>query len=393
MEVLKLVEQIDCYKSSAISHLSSRVIKDAILAIPGVITALFNLSLSTGVYPDMWKIAKVIPIHKGGNTSEVNNYRLVSLLPLPGKLLERIMHTRISNYLEMNDLLNENQGAFRKGHSTINTVSDFTDDIFLAMNNSKCTLTMFVDFHKAFDTVNHAILLKKCELLGITNGNLEWLTSYLSLRKQCTLANGNMSSNLNISCGVPQGSILGPLLFLIFINDIGRDFQYSLIRLFADDTAIYLSDPDPQVASRKLQKDVDRLMNWCQTNQLTININKTKCMLFGSRKYLKKCRPPEIMMGYKPVHFTDNYKYLGVTLDKGLNFQLHVKNVYNLAAHKIYLLGIIRPYLTIESALFVYKTKVLPYIDYGDILYHKTHKQAINKIQRLQNRESSQNTK
>ena len=189
------------------------------------------------------------------------------------------MHTRLSNYLEMNDLLNEKQGGFRKGHSTINTVSDFTDDIFLAINNSKCTLAMFVDFHKAFDTVNHAILLKKCELLGITNGNLEWLTSYLSLRKQCTLANGNISSNLNIFCGVPQGSILGPLLFLIFINDIGRDCQYSLIRLFAGDTAIYLSDPDPQVASRKLQKDVDRLMNWCQTNQLTININKTKCML------------------------------------------------------------------------------------------------------------------
>ena len=234
--------------------------------------------------------------------------------------------------------------------------------------------------------VNHAILLKKCELLGITNGNLEWLTSYLSLRKQCTLANDNISSNLNISCGVPQGSIQGPLLFLIFINDIGRDCQYSLIRLFADDTAIYLSVPDPKVASRKLQKDVDRLTNWCQTNQLTINISKTKCMLFRSRKYLKKCRPPEIMMGYKAVHFTDNYKYLGVTLDRGLNLQLHLKNVYNLAAHKIFLLGKMQPYLTIESALFVYKTKVLPYIDYGDILYHKTHKQAIIKIQRLQNR-------
>ena len=161
----------------------------------------------------------------------------------------------VINYLEMNDLLNENQGGFRKGHSTINTVSDFTDDIFLAINNSKCTLAMFVDFRKAFDTVNHAMLLKKCELLGITNGNLEWLTSYLSLRKQCTLANGNMSGNLNISCGVPQGSILGPLLFLIFINDIGRDCQYCLIRLFADDTAIYLSDPDPKwlvVSCRKM---------------------------------------------------------------------------------------------------------------------------------------------
>ena len=210
-EVCKLINAIDICKSSAMENLSSRVLNDAFQAIPEIITSCFNLSLETGIFPWQWKLAKVVPFT--GDVSNDNNYRPVSLLPLPGKLLEKIVHKHLLNYLETYDLLNAAQGGFRPGHSTTDTIARFTDDVLLKANDSQCTLATFIDLRKAFDTVDHSILSHKLISLGIKNVTLEWIKSYLSDRGQCTLANGYLSSNLPVVCGVPQGSILGPLIF------------------------------------------------------------------------------------------------------------------------------------------------------------------------------------
>ena len=166
LEIIKLCKTIDIYKSSAVSNLSSRVLKDVFLAIPEKIVALMNISLITCTFPDAWEKANVVPLFKGGDRTNVNNFRPVSLLPLPGKLLERIVHSRLINFFDMHNVLNPNQGGFRAGHSTTNTIACFTDDI-LHLNESECTMAAFIDLCKAFDTVNHNILIKKLEENGI----------------------------------------------------------------------------------------------------------------------------------------------------------------------------------------------------------------------------------
>ena len=385
-EVINLCRSIECHKSSSIENLSSMLIKDAFLAIPELVTNCFNLSFNQGVFPDKWKVARIIPLFKGGGITDVNNYRPVSLLPLPGKLIEKIVRTRLFSYLELYDLLNQCQGGFRPGRSTIDTAAELTDDIMLQMNDSSCTLATFIDFRKAFDTVNHNILLNKLDRLGIHGKTFVWLTSYLYDRCQCTLANGIRSAQLPITCGVPQGSILGPLLFLIYVNDISYNITNSNTKLYADDTVIYASSKTVNDAFQRVQNDLLALASWCNLNQLTININKTKAVLFGTKKFTTNNNLPQIRIGGELVHYVKDYKYLGVTLDCRLNFEKYAYLISKLVSHKLYLLGKIRGFLTEHMALSIYKMKILPYFDYGDIFYLGTHVRATDKLQKLQNR-------
>ena len=212
-EIVELCKGLNLTKSSAIDGMSTMVIKDVFLAIPEQIAYLFNTSIDRGVVPNKWKIGTIVPLPKGGDKNNVTNLRPVSLLPLPGKLLEKVMHKRISNHLEVNNILSSFQGGYRKNHSTVHTIADFTDDILRERNVGRFTLAIYIDLKKAFDTVDHTILVNKLERYGISDKTVKWMKDYLSNRKQRTLANGIMSSIENVTCGVPQGSILGPLMF------------------------------------------------------------------------------------------------------------------------------------------------------------------------------------
>ena len=345
-----------------------------------------NLSLSQGIFPDSWKMTKIVPLFKGGEKIDVNNYRPVSLLPLPGKLLEKIVHSRIMAFLDSHGILNDNQDGFRPGHATISTVAKLTDEIFMKWNESCCTLATFVDFRKAFDTVNHGILLQKLYKYGISGNTHKWIKNYLSNRNQCVVANGTVSNKLPIVCGVPQGSVLGPLLFLIYINDIGNRIAHSTVRLYADDAVVYTSAESINETHIKLQSDLANIDVWCRRNQLTVNTSKTKCMLFGSKRFLDVRMLPKITLSGNIIQFVENFKYLGVILDNKLNFRLHAQNIYKLASHKIYVLLKIRPYITEKVASRIYKTKILPYIDYGDIFYMSTTNEVLDKLDKLQYR-------
>ena len=223
----KLVRDIDSHKSSSIPNLTTKVLKDAFSVIVTQLVYMFNLSFGTGIYPEMWKMANVIPLKKGGDPTDVNNLRPVSLLPLPGKMAERIVHGHISEFLDDHELLNKNQGGFRKGRSTISTIAKFTDDILLGINEKEYTVASFIDLRKAFDTINHNILLKKLPHFGINVNVMKWIRNYLLNRKQKCTVNGITSRELDIRCGVPQGSILGPLLFLLYINDLDNSLIHS----------------------------------------------------------------------------------------------------------------------------------------------------------------------
>ena len=191
-EVLKLCKGIKIAKSSGYTHLSSKILKDSFLVLANQLTFLFNLSLSTSVFPEDWKSATIVPLYKGGPTSEVGNYRPVSLLPLPGKLLEKVVHSSMAGYLEGHELLTDAQNGFRRNRSTVSGIAGFTDDVLRNMNDAKVSLATFIDLRKAFDTVNHVVLSKKLEHMGVTGNILNWCISYLSKRSQKTVANGEV---------------------------------------------------------------------------------------------------------------------------------------------------------------------------------------------------------
>ena len=222
-EVVNLCKNININKSSSIPNISSEVLRDAFLAIPDIVTEIFNLSFEHAEIPDEWKIAKVTPLPKAGKSNNVSNLRPISLLPLPSKLIEKkIVHNRIYNHCNDNNLSDKKQGGFRPNHSTTSTTSFYINDIYEAMNKKQVTVSVYIDAMKAFDTVNHDILCKKLEYFGIIGNNAKWIKSYLSNRKQCTFANNKLSNQVNITCGVPQGSVCGPLLFLLYGSIFGK---------------------------------------------------------------------------------------------------------------------------------------------------------------------------
>ena len=210
-----MIRNIDISKSSGLDKISSRCLRDALLALLPHIIHIFKESLNTGIFPYKWKIATVVPIFKNGNKSDVSNYRPISLLPVPGKIFEDILHKHISYLFENINYLSSKQNGFRKGHSTLDGIVNFTSDIFESINKGEYTLAAFIDLKKAFDTVNHNILLEKLNYAGIKNNLLNLMKSYLSNRSQRTICNGIISDVKDITCGVPQGSILGPLFFIL----------------------------------------------------------------------------------------------------------------------------------------------------------------------------------
>ena len=343
--------------------------KDAFLAVPDKLCLLFNNCFHAATIPNIRKHAKVTPIPKGGDGQVVSNYRPISLLPLMSKLIEKIVHKNLYNHLTEWELLDKRQGGFRPGHSTIGTCVYFTNDLYNANNNNETTVAVFIDAMKAFDTVNHQILLKKLEKYGITGNLLSWLGDYLTGRKQCTVANNIVSTYENIVCGIPQGSVLGPLLFLVYINDISSVITNSKISMYADDTVIYISHTNLNVAITLLQSDLDSVHNWCNGNKLTINCKKTKFCLFGMRSAIKNGKTQDIHLSLSNqiLERVCSCKYLGLILDEHLTYNKHIKEMKRLVSHKLFLLSKVRKYITTEASINIFKTMVLSLIEYCDI--------------------------
>ena len=254
------------------------------------------------------------------------------------------------------------------------------------MNNGQLTIALFIDLRKAFDTVNHNILCKKLSDFGIQNINLEWLKNYLSNRSQKTFVNGSVSTTSFVNYGVPQGSVLGPLLFLAYVNNMANALRSARHCLYADDTVLYLSGRDIDNMVLGLQSDLDRYSSWCEQNYLTLNVKKTKYVIFGTSQRTKTVQNFELKLNGTNLFKEPFYNYLGITLDSNLSYNQRVKQCMKIVSHKIYLLAKIRKFINEETALFIYRSMIAPIIDYGDIKYMGGMEENLLKLQRLQNR-------
>ena len=266
--------------------LTKKVIKKSILLVCEPLTHIINLSIQHGIVPDEMKIARVMPIFKSDDQSLLTNYRPISVLPSFSKFFERVIYNRLMQYLMNFNILCSNQYGFRKNHSTALALIDLHDKISTAFDRGEFSVGIFLDLSKAFDTLNHIILFDKLEHYGIRGLALDWIRSYFSNRKQYVEYNGHRSLRNEISCGVPRGSILRPLFFFLYINDINNVSNLLNLILFADDTNVFMSHKD---LSDMLNLEMDKLSISFKAKKLSLNLKKTKFMVFKPRQMRSIC--------------------------------------------------------------------------------------------------------
>ena len=288
MGVLRVIREINTSKSSGLENISSSVVKEAFGILVPEITHMYNLSIKSTKFPEAWKKALVVPKPKQGNLTKVQNFRPISLLPLPGKILEKLVHKQPVNHLESDKLLIEEPHGFHRGHSIVHSIAQFTGYVSKSLDMRLPTFATFIDFHKAFDCVQHSILIGKLAEINLDNNVFDWVRSYLSERKQRVLANGAYSTYQSVTQGVPQGSVLGPLFYLIYANDLAKVVKHCKIAIYADDTVLNVTHPDSEKAIQYMQEDLDSLSKWCSANNILANTEKTKVMVFGSCNSLNK---------------------------------------------------------------------------------------------------------
>ena len=384
-EVFTMLNRLNVNKSAGVDSLGPRLLKLAAPAICHCVTYMINKSITYGIFPDELKVAKVTPIFKKGDRSDPGNYRPISILPTISKLYERHVASQIHEYLATFNLLHTEQSGFRQFHSCQTALTKLIDTWLKEMDDGNLTGVSFLDFRKAFDLVNHAILIDKLKCYNFDQTAIQWLSSYLSKRSQSVQIGSAHSARAVITCGVPQGSVLGPLLFLIYINDLPLHVKHSSLSLFADDATLHKSARNVNDVNQPLCSDVDNVNNWCQENRMIINKNKSKCMLIGTTQRLAKSTSHTLSINVNGnLENVDNEKLLGVHLDPHLSFNKHVDSVCRSITSKLALLRRIKRFLPIQYRKLYYNAYILPCIDYCLTIWGNASKIHLERIHKLQ---------
>jgi hypothetical protein len=315
---------------------------------------------------DSWKAAKITPIFKSGNQDLPDNYLPISILPVLSKILEKAVHSQLLDFLESNNLLVESQYGFRKHRSTKLAATLLCDDIRREMDIGNLIGVLYLDLSKAFDTIGHSLLLNKLESYGVKDKELQWFTSYLFNRTQVVEIGITKSIAESVYCGVPQGSILGPLLFLLFFNDIADSLTCKVIK-YANDTVIYYANTNVDKIENQLNSEMKIVGKYCRKYELLLNLKKgkTEVMLFGTSKRL--ClhgKDLRILYNDEPIRFVEEYVYLGNLLDKSLTLSKNVDRAYKRASSRLRLLKNVRSLPNIHAASMIYDMTILPILTY-----------------------------
>ena len=377
---------IDCKKATGMDGLHPKLLKLAADYISEPLTFIFNCSLKTSHIPMDFKMARVTPIHKGGSY-EVNNFRPISVLPVLSKILEKAVHKQLYAYLNENGMLSSQQSGFRPSHSTATCITDIVDYLLSNMNTKQITGSIFLDLKKAFDVISHDKILNKLFYYGIRNKEHCWFFNYLVGRKQCVSMYQCTSDFVTIKSGVPQGSILGPLLFCLYINDLcNLDFHPNTkISLYADDTAVFSHGYDVLQVQEILQKDFDLIVKWLENNDMYLHPSKTKIMLFGPKKKIQN-KQPVIKFYNTALEQVDKTKYLGLIFDSQLLWNDHILYIHSKISRSIGCIRRVKHLIPKKILINLYYAFILPHIDYCCTAWGSCSKMNLAKIQRLQNK-------
>ena len=382
-EIADIVSNLKNSSSSGYDNIPTKLIKYCNNELAPIIAHINNQSLTDGIFPTSLKIARVVPIFKNGNASTVSNYRPISILSVFSKVFEKIVHTRLEKYLLENAILHSNQFGFRSRLSTCMALLELMNKLTASIDAGEITVGLFIDLAKAFDTVDHQILLSKLHHYGIRGNAFQWFESYLSDRKQCVSIDGHESGFAVIKCGVPQGSILGPVLFLLYINDLGYASKILQSVMFADDTNMFLTGKSIDAIEAQFNSELVVINEWFKTNRLSLNLDKTSYIIFGNKKY------DDINICFRDTTLARQYesKFLGVILTSQLKWKKHIDVVLSKTSKCLGILSKVRHLVPVQLTRLLYLTLVEPYMAYCNIIWCQSEKNSnLDKIFKLQKR-------
>ena len=381
-EISKIITNLNSKKSGGPNSIPVKILKYCADVLSKPLSLLINMSFNQGTFPNLLKTAKVIPVFKKGDASLCTNYRPISLLSVFSKIFEKCFHTRLYTYLDKNNMIYKRQFGFRTKYSTNDALVNLIETIKKLIDDGNFVCNIFIDLQKAFDTVNHEILLEKLNFYGIRGVANNWLRTFLCDRHQFVYINGYRSSLQLLKCGVPQGSTLGPLLFLLYINDLNLAFNHIVTNHFADDTCLMFSSNNLNSLEKVVNNELKLLVEWLECNKLSLNVSKTEMLVFN----LHKCpnHSLTIKLNDHKLQPTDHVKYLGIFIDSNLSFDFHISHICKKLSQANGIISKLRYFLKTETCLSVYYTIFYPHLLYGTNTWQFSTKANISKLCVLQ---------
>ena len=380
-DVIDILANLNINKANGPDEISHRMLKETRFSICTPLSIIFNRSMQENIFPELWKESNVMPLFKKGDKNLVSNYRPISLISCVGKEMERVIFKYVYNYLHATNLIYDKQSGFLPGHSTVYQLIDIYNQVCSAFDERKSTCIIFCDISKAFDRVWHSGLLFKLRQYGIDGNILNWITSYLMNRKQKCFVGSSFSDIKQVNAGVPQGPVLGPLFFLIYVNDITESLL-SISRLYADDSSLAVSSNNVDYIESTLNHDLNIISEWAHKWLVNFNPSKTEVLFFTVSK--NNNARPSLMFNNVQLDFVKTHKHLGVTLSDDGTWHAHISNIVSSASKILGTMKLLKFKLKRATLNQIYLSYLRPIIEYASIIWDNCtlyEKELLEKLQ------------